>query len=159
MASLTQPGLGLSKRAYLSSFHPVNAAHLRHHRRSARSTWPQVAQRSLARQILSDPNLEGEPLKFLDVSEKYWKVRRIQLLADTSACSQEPWSPSAACRPAVPPALPVRVVHLGAAMHQARCYALSVLHAPPYRSCTTTFQSSSCTDLEPAERLVMPTPC
>jgi hypothetical protein len=28
----------------------------------------------LARRILSDPRLEGQPLQFLDVSERYWKV-------------------------------------------------------------------------------------
>lgn len=30
----------------------------------------------LARKILSDPNLEGDPLAFLRATEAYWKVGR-----------------------------------------------------------------------------------
>jgi hypothetical protein len=39
-----------------------------------RTTATDSAADGLARRILADPRLEGQPLKFLDVSEKYWKV-------------------------------------------------------------------------------------
>lgn len=35
-----------------------------------------VRAQGLARKILAQPGIEGDPLAFLDVSEIYWKVRR-----------------------------------------------------------------------------------
>jgi hypothetical protein len=40
----------------------------------------------LARAVLSDPNLEGEPLAFLKATEAYWKVGAQQQRACVDAC-------------------------------------------------------------------------
>ncbi len=41
----------------------------------------------LALSILSDPRLEGEPLRFLKLSEAYWTVRQLRLSCAGCLCS------------------------------------------------------------------------
>lgn len=45
----------------------------------------------LARRILSDPNLEGDPLAFLKATEAYWKVKQQQAAGQAALlhCNQQ----------------------------------------------------------------------
>ena len=52
----------------------VNAASL-----SATQTAAAPSDSSATLRILSDPSIEGEPLRFLKLSEAYWTVRNVLL--------------------------------------------------------------------------------